>query len=55
LADITEEDFQLIQAAGLNTVRIPIGYWAFDLNDEPYVQGQISKYLRPTVDYSDVC
>ncbi|KAL7412182.1 glycoside hydrolase superfamily [Mrakia frigida] len=39
---IVEEDFKLIQAAGLNTVRIPIGYWAFDLLDEPYVQGQIN-------------
>lgn len=47
LADITEEDFQYIQDAGLNTVRIPIGYWAFDLLDEPYVQGQISELACP--------
>jgi Cellulase (glycosyl hydrolase family 5) len=26
----------------LNHVRIPIGYWAFDISDgEPYVQGQL--------------
>lgn len=28
-------------AVGLNTVRIPIGYWAFTLNEgDPYIQGQ---------------
>lgn len=41
----TENDFKDIAAAGLNTVRIPIGYWAFlMLDDDPYVAGQI-KYL----------
>ncbi|KAK6460605.1 glucan 1,3-beta-glucosidase precursor [Scheffersomyces coipomensis] len=38
----TEADFAGIAAAGLNFVRIPIGYWAFQLlPGDPYVQGQI--------------
>lgn len=41
----TEEDFQEIANAGLNMVRIPIGYWAFQtLENDPYVQGQV-EYL----------
>ncbi|KAF3932704.1 hypothetical protein ABW19_dt0203857 [Dactylella cylindrospora] len=37
----TQKDFQDMKAVGLNTVRIPIGYWAFQLNPgDPYVQGQ---------------
>ncbi|ODV91252.1 glycoside hydrolase family 5 protein [Tortispora caseinolytica NRRL Y-17796] len=43
----TESDFVQIKAAGLNTVRIPIGYWAFgNFFDEPYVQGQVPYILR---------
>ncbi|KAL8672518.1 MAG: hypothetical protein Q9168_003021 [Polycauliona sp. 1 TL-2023] len=36
----TLQDFQKIQKAGFNTVRIPVGYWAYKkyLND-PYIQG----------------
>ncbi|QPG73888.1 hypothetical protein FOA43_001203 [Brettanomyces nanus] len=38
---INETDFQYIANMGLNMVRIPIGYWAFELmDDDPYVQGQ---------------
>lgn len=41
----TEDDFKDIADAGINTVRIPIGYWAFEtLDNDPYVQGQ-QKYL----------
>ena len=37
---ITESDFSAIAAAGLNFVRIPIGYWSVIPNDgDPYVQG----------------
>jgi glucan 1,3-beta-glucosidase len=40
---ITEDDFRQIAAAGLNHVRIPVGYWAITpLDGEPYVQGQLS-------------
>ncbi|KAI9730364.1 MAG: exo-1,3-beta-glucanase [Cirrosporium novae-zelandiae] len=35
----TFEDFQKIAAAGINTVRIPIGYWAFQKFNDPYIQG----------------
>lgn len=42
---ITESDFQEMASYGLNFVRIPIGYWAFQtLEDDPYVQGQV-EYL----------
>lgn len=35
---VTEDDFAEIAAAGLNTVRIPVGYWTFipTEGDEPY-------------------
>lgn len=39
---ITQADFQAIAVAGLNHVRIPIGYWALNpLPGDPYVQGQL--------------
>ena len=39
---ITQDDFNAIAAAGLNHVRIPIGYWAVNpLDGDPYVQGQL--------------
>ena len=37
---ITEDDFKQIAAAGMNHVRIPIGYWSVSpLDGDPYVQG----------------
>ncbi|KAF3925281.1 hypothetical protein ABW20_dc0106698 [Dactylellina cionopaga] len=49
---ITENDFKNIAAAGLNTVRIPIGYWAFKLNNgDPYVQGQVA-YLDKAIGWA---
>lgn len=37
---ITEADFQAIAAAGLNTVRIPVGHWTFNATaSEPYLAG----------------
>lgn len=42
----TEADFENFAAWGLNHVRIPIGYWAFDVqSNEPWVQGQ-EEYLQ---------
>jgi len=36
----TESDFQAMAAAGLNFVRIPIGYWSVSpIDGDPYVQG----------------
>lgn len=49
---ITEGDFAAIAAAGLNHVRIPIGYWAFDVSaGEPYIQGQLP-YLQNAVTWA---
>ncbi|KAK0200843.1 glycoside hydrolase family 5 protein [Desarmillaria ectypa] len=49
---ITEPDFVDIAAAGLNHVRIPIGYWAFDVApDEPYIQGQ-AEYLQKAIGWA---
>jgi glucan 1,3-beta-glucosidase len=40
-----EQDFANIAKAGLNFVRIPIGYWAWEVFEtDPYVLGQV-KYL----------
>ena len=37
---ITQDDFGQIAAAGLNHVRIPIGYWSvIPIEGEPFVQG----------------
>ncbi|KAL8994223.1 MAG: hypothetical protein Q9169_005739 [Polycauliona sp. 2 TL-2023] len=39
---ITQGDFNQIAQAGMNHVRIPIGYWALALVEgDPYVQGQL--------------
>jgi glucan 1,3-beta-glucosidase len=36
-----------IKSAGLNAVRIPVGYWAVDVRDyEPYVSGQYPYLIR---------
>lgn len=44
---ITRDDFVAIQAAGLNAVRIPLGYWAVDRRVwEPYVGGQYPYLIR---------
>ncbi|RLV93124.1 Glucan 13-beta-glucosidase [Spathaspora sp. JA1] len=46
-----EDDFQHMSELGLNTVRIPIGYWAFDLLEgDPYVQGQV-EYLDQAIEW----
>ncbi|KAG5647731.1 hypothetical protein DXG03_008454 [Asterophora parasitica] len=49
---ITEADFRDIAAAGLNHVRIPIGYWAYEVNGgEPYIQGQLP-YLARAINWA---
>ncbi|TBU62583.1 exo-beta-1,3-glucanase [Dichomitus squalens] len=49
---ITEQDFVDIAAAGLNHVRIPIGYWAFEVGPgEPYISGQLP-YLQKAVGWA---
>ncbi|MCJ1421135.1 exo-1,3-beta-glucanase [Xylographa parallela] len=48
----TLADFQKIAAAGFNTVRIPVGYWAFMLvPGEPYIQGAAS-YLDQAIGWA---
>ncbi|KAK4688993.1 glucan 1,3-beta-glucosidase, partial [Tremellales sp. Uapishka_1] len=48
----TESDFQQIAAAGLNHVRIPIGFWAYDVSGgEPYIQGQAA-YLDKAIGWA---
>ncbi|KAF2274433.1 glycoside hydrolase [Westerdykella ornata] len=42
---ITQDDFRQIAAAGLNHVRIPIGYWSvIPIDGEPFVQGAYDKF-----------
>ncbi|KAF8335351.1 glycoside hydrolase family 5 protein [Cantharellus anzutake] len=49
---ITEQDIADIAMVGLNHVRIPIGYWAFDISDgEPYHQGQLD-YLFQAIGWA---
>nr|GAT57439.1 glycoside hydrolase family 5 protein [Mycena chlorophos] len=49
---ITESDFEAIAAAGLNHVRLPIGYWAFEVGPgEPYITGQLP-YLQKAITWA---
>ncbi|KAJ3489581.1 hypothetical protein NLI96_g2026 [Meripilus lineatus] len=49
---ITQSDFAAIAGAGLNHVRIPIGYWAWDVSaGEPYIQGQLP-YLDKAIGWA---
>ncbi|KAF9262542.1 exo-1,3-beta-glucanase [Marasmius fiardii PR-910] len=49
---ITESDFAAIAAAGLNHVRLPIGYWAFETAPgEPFISGQLP-YLQRAVGWA---
>ena len=49
---IARNDFEGMKSAGLNAIRIPIGYWAVDVrSDEPYVTGQYP-YLIQAVKWS---
>ena len=41
-----------LSAAGLNHVRIPIGFWAYDVSGgEPYIQGQAA-YLDQAIGWA---
>lgn len=47
---ITEQDFAEIAAAGLNYVRIPIGWWAIETRgDEPYLEGVSWTYFLKAI------
>ncbi|KAL1671394.1 glycoside hydrolase family 5 protein [Schizophyllum commune] len=50
---ITERDFAEIAAAGLNWVRIPIGFWAIEaINDEPFLVGTSWGYFLKAVEWA---
>lgn len=45
-------DFQRIASVGFNTVRIPVGYWAFmHVDGEPYIQGA-ADYLDQAIGWA---
>lgn len=49
---ITQDDIKQIAAAGLNHVRIPVGYWSVvPIDGEPYVQGAYV-YLGKALDWA---
>jgi len=49
---ITESDIAAIAAAGLNHIRVPIGYWAFEVGPgEPFISGQLP-YLQKAVEWA---
>ena len=49
---MTENDFAQIAAAGLNHVRLPIGYWAFDVSaGELDIQDVQYDYLKKTANH----
>ena len=49
---ITQSDFNAIAAAGLNHVRIPVGYWAVaPVEGDPFVQGQLP-YLDQAIGWA---
>lgn len=48
----TWQDFKKIADAGMNTVRIPIGYWAYEkYGEDPYVQGA-APYVDAAIDWA---
>ncbi|RLN71389.1 hypothetical protein BBJ28_00015754 [Nothophytophthora sp. Chile5] len=51
---ITEDDIQQIAAAGLNTVRVPIGFWILGYdNHDPSNQREWQAYTRGSITYLD--
>ncbi|KDR83042.1 hypothetical protein GALMADRAFT_113197 [Galerina marginata CBS 339.88] len=50
---ITEQDFAEIAGAGLNWVRIPIGFWAIEtINNEPFVVGTSWTYFLKAIQWA---
>ncbi|KAJ6006972.1 hypothetical protein N7522_005323 [Penicillium canescens] len=46
---ITAQEFNQIAGAGMNHVRVPVGYWALQhLDGDPYINGQL-KYLDKAI------
>ena len=50
---ITEQDFAEVAAAGLNWVRIPLGYWAIGVeNDEPFLPNVSWTYFTKAIGWA---
>ncbi|GAA95845.1 glycoside hydrolase family 5 protein [Mixia osmundae IAM 14324] len=50
---ITEEDFAQIAAAGLNWVRIPLGFWAIETQgNEPFLEGVSWTYFLKAITWA---
>ncbi|KAF2145983.1 glycoside hydrolase family 5 protein [Aplosporella prunicola CBS 121167] len=47
----TEADIKKLASYGINAVRIPIGFWAYDNDDTPYHKGS-DKYLRKAIKWA---
>ncbi|PVH76801.1 glycoside hydrolase family 5 protein [Cadophora sp. DSE1049] len=50
----TESDIQALAATGLNALRIPIGFWAYDNDDTPYQKGA-DAYLEKAIQWARNC
>ncbi|KAJ2336927.1 hypothetical protein GGI00_000555 [Coemansia sp. RSA 2681] len=49
---VTRDHLESMAESGINWIRIPIGYWAFNLTDgEPYVDGQVP-YIERVLEWS---
>ncbi|PWN30893.1 glycoside hydrolase [Jaminaea rosea] len=50
---ITEQDFAMIAGAGLNWVRLPIGFWAFEtISGEPYLAKVSWEYVLKAIKWA---
>jgi glucan 1,3-beta-glucosidase len=47
----TEEDISSIAKTGINALRIPIGYWAYDNANTPYITGA-DQYLEQAIGWA---
>ncbi|KAH0563473.1 hypothetical protein GP486_001957 [Trichoglossum hirsutum] len=47
----TEADVQKLSATGINAIRIPIGFWAFDNSNTPYIKGA-DAYLEKAIGWA---
>ncbi|KAJ9104467.1 hypothetical protein QFC21_001962 [Naganishia friedmannii] len=52
---ITEDDFKRMADYGLNTVRIPIPYWVYNVtDDEPYITHKQIPYIQQALNWSSM-
>ena len=47
----TESDVQLLSSYGINALRIPIGYWAYDNTNSPFLKGA-DAYLEQAIGWA---